>query len=90
MFCGFCDKYLTGKATWTVPSAGMFVWFRVPKVKDTSDIIKNKAIEKKVLLVPGGVWWGGKTRYSRKCACIFSVALASLSALWAGRELLPQ
>jgi hypothetical protein len=49
----------------------MFVWFRVPKVNDTTDMIKNKAIEKKVLLVPGGVCWGGKTRYSRQCAWYF-------------------
>lgn len=55
IFCGLCEKYLTGKATWTVPTAGMFVWFRVPKVKDTTDMIKNKAVDKKVLLVPGGV-----------------------------------
>lgn len=31
----------------------MFVWFKLKGIEDSSDLIMNKAVEKKVLLVPG-------------------------------------
>ena len=33
--------------------AGMFLWIKFKNVDDTFDLIKEKALEKKVLLVPG-------------------------------------
>ena len=48
-----CKKYLTGKATWNYPAAGMFVWITLNNVTDTWDLITKKAVEAKVLLVPG-------------------------------------
>lgn len=67
VFLALCDKYLAGKATWFAPTAGMFVWFRVLGVDDTSDMIRTKAVEKKVLLVPGDSFSpdGGKSAYVR-------------------------
>ena len=37
---------------WQAPSAGMFVWIKLP-VDDADDFIKTKARDAKVLLVPG-------------------------------------
>jgi len=47
------DKHLTGLAEWNVPNAGMFVWIRVFGVDDTEQLIKEQAVNAKVLLVPG-------------------------------------
>jgi len=48
------EKYLDGKATWSVPEAGMFFWFKCNQ--DTTALINNKAIEAKVILLPGSVF----------------------------------
>eukprot|EP01127_Copromyxa_protea_P016365 TRINITY_DN4843_c0_g1_i1.p1 TRINITY_DN4843_c0_g1~~TRINITY_DN4843_c0_g1_i1.p1 ORF type:complete len:394 (-),score=92.23 TRINITY_DN4843_c0_g1_i1:12-1193(-) len=42
-----------GYATWHVPSAGMFFWIKVEGIKDTTDLISQKAVHNKVLMVPG-------------------------------------
>lgn len=46
------DKHLTGKARWTVPEAGMFLWIETD-VPDTWKLIMEKAKDAKLLLVPG-------------------------------------
>ncbi|KAG0321982.1 hypothetical protein BGZ99_003566 [Dissophora globulifera] len=53
LFCKYARKHLEGLAEWVEPNAGMFVWFYLNGIKDSSDLIMNKAVEKKVLLVPG-------------------------------------
>ncbi|KAF9159054.1 hypothetical protein BGX21_003461 [Mortierella sp. AD011] len=53
MFCRLARKHLTGLAEWAEPDAGMFLWFELKGIKDASDLIMTKAVEKKVLLVPG-------------------------------------
>ncbi|XP_076144990.1 kynurenine/alpha-aminoadipate aminotransferase, mitochondrial [Alosa pseudoharengus] len=50
------DKWLTGLADWHAPAAGMFLWIRLKGVADTQQLIMEKALEKEVLLVPGGVF----------------------------------
>jgi len=52
-FMAAADKHLTGLATWTPPTAGMFVWFKLIGVSDSWPLIKEKALDKKVILVPG-------------------------------------
>jgi kynurenine/2-aminoadipate aminotransferase len=52
------DRYLRqpGLADFWVPSAGMFLWMRVSDacgVRDTNGLVKEKAVDAKVLLVPG-------------------------------------
>ncbi|XP_049607672.1 kynurenine/alpha-aminoadipate aminotransferase, mitochondrial [Syngnathus scovelli] len=49
-------KWLTGLAKWHSPSAGMFLWMELMGVSDTRQLIMEKALEKEVLLVPGGVF----------------------------------
>jgi kynurenine/2-aminoadipate aminotransferase len=50
---GSLEKHLTGIAEWNVPDAGMFVWIDLKDVKDTFELINKKALEEKVILVPG-------------------------------------
>ncbi|XP_070977567.1 kynurenine/alpha-aminoadipate aminotransferase, mitochondrial-like [Oncorhynchus clarkii lewisi] len=50
------DKWLKDVAEWHTPAAGMFLWIKVKGVADTQKLIMEKAMEKEVLLVPGGVF----------------------------------
>uniref|UniRef100_A0AAX7VSL7 Aminotransferase class I/classII large domain-containing protein n=1 Tax=Astatotilapia calliptera TaxID=8154 RepID=A0AAX7VSL7_ASTCA len=43
-------------AEWHTPSAGMFLWMKLKGIADTQQLIMEKALEKEVLLVPGGVF----------------------------------
>uniref|UniRef100_A0A4W4GDY3 Aminotransferase class I/classII large domain-containing protein n=1 Tax=Electrophorus electricus TaxID=8005 RepID=A0A4W4GDY3_ELEEL len=49
--CVFSDL-----AEWHAPAAGMFLWIKLKGIKDTQKLIMEKALEKEVLLVPGGVF----------------------------------
>lgn len=54
VFIQCMDKHLQGLATWVVPDSGMFVWIRMlGDIQDSQDLIHKKAIEKRVLAVPG-------------------------------------
>lgn len=46
-------KHLTPFATWSIPTAGMFMWFKCNNIKNTKAMIEQKAVDAKVLLVPG-------------------------------------
>ncbi|XP_017293715.1 kynurenine/alpha-aminoadipate aminotransferase, mitochondrial [Kryptolebias marmoratus] len=50
------DKWLKDVAEWHAPSAGMFLWMKLKGVADTQQLIMERALEKEVLLVPGGVF----------------------------------
>ncbi|KAJ8306399.1 hypothetical protein KUTeg_016944 [Tegillarca granosa] len=50
------EKHLTGIAEWNVPTGGMFIWIKLPNVKDTFKLISVKAREKEVLFVPGNAF----------------------------------
>jgi kynurenine/2-aminoadipate aminotransferase len=47
------ERHLKGLATWSVPEAGMFLWFQLNGIADTKSLIENKAAKANVLLVPG-------------------------------------
>uniref|UniRef100_A0A4W6D948 Kynurenine/alpha-aminoadipate aminotransferase, mitochondrial n=1 Tax=Lates calcarifer TaxID=8187 RepID=A0A4W6D948_LATCA len=65
-FLQHIDRYVTGctaicaltglTAEWHSPSAGMFLWIKLKGIADTQQLIMQKALEKEVLLVPGGVF----------------------------------
>ena len=40
-------------AEWHSPSAGMFLWIKIHGVKDTTQLISEKAVNNKVVMVPG-------------------------------------
>ncbi len=46
------EYFPKGKVTWTVPDGGIFLWCQCPAITDVSEIV-NKALEKKVAIVPG-------------------------------------
>ncbi|XP_041360154.1 kynurenine/alpha-aminoadipate aminotransferase, mitochondrial-like [Gigantopelta aegis] len=50
------NKHLSGLAEWVEPSGGMFVWLKLPQIKDTYKLIWEKAREKEVLFVPGNAF----------------------------------
>ncbi len=54
-FIQAAEKHLTGLAEWDAPNAGMFVWLKLVGIDDSAALIQQKAMEKKVLMVPGFV-----------------------------------
>ena len=46
------EYFPAGKVEWTVPDGGIFLWCKCPGITDVSEIV-NKALEKKVAIVPG-------------------------------------
>ena len=49
------EKHLSDLATWTCPSAGMFVWIRINGAKDTrEENLINAMLKAKIVMVPGG------------------------------------
>lgn len=47
------EKYFPkGKVRWTVPDGGIFLWCECPEIEDIS-VVVDKALEKKVAIVPG-------------------------------------
>ncbi|KAI8371567.1 pyridoxal phosphate-dependent transferase [Radiomyces spectabilis] len=53
LFVECLEKHMKDYAEWVVPQAGMFVWLKLKGIKDSQDLIMTKAIEKKVVAVPG-------------------------------------
>lgn len=47
------ETYLKGLAEWNIPSAGMFLWYKLLNVEDSNDLIKKEAVKEKILFVPG-------------------------------------
>ncbi|KAI5629070.1 kynurenine/alpha-aminoadipate aminotransferase, mitochondrial, partial [Silurus asotus] len=68
------DKWLKDVAEWHTPTAGMFLWIKLKGIKDTQKLIMEKALEKEVLLVPGGVF-----NINRSEPCPYVRAAFSLS-----------
>ncbi|XP_035461929.1 kynurenine/alpha-aminoadipate aminotransferase, mitochondrial-like isoform X1 [Scophthalmus maximus] len=69
------DRWLKDVAEWHAPSAGMFLWIKLKGISDTQKLIMEKALEKEVLLVPGGVFMINSNE-----ACPYIRAAFSLSS----------
>ncbi|KAG2236974.1 pyridoxal phosphate-dependent transferase [Thamnidium elegans] len=53
-FVACLDRRMKGRAQWTVPNAGMFVWLRLlGGITDSYDLIMTKALKQNVLAIPG-------------------------------------
>lgn len=61
------ETYLKGLAVWHPPTAGMFLWMQLVGIQDTRALIQEKAIEKKVILLPGAEFQanGGPSSFVR-------------------------
>eukprot|EP00937_MAST-01D_sp_MAST-1D-sp2_P006379 g6379.t1 len=55
-FLECAERHLAGAAEWTTPSAGMFSWIKLLGVEDSMELIQSRAVDAKVLFVPGGVF----------------------------------
>jgi len=55
-FLKSAEKHLSGLVKWGRPNAGMFVWMKLLGVNDTQELIETKAVESKVILIPGSVF----------------------------------
>lgn len=54
-FAAAAEKHLRGKATWDVPTAGMFFWLTLllPPGKDSFDLISKDGVDNGILAIPG-------------------------------------
>ncbi|PGH10866.1 hypothetical protein AJ79_05226 [Helicocarpus griseus UAMH5409] len=54
-FAAAAERHLKGKATWEVPTAGMFFWItlQLPPCIDSFDLLSTKGRESGVLAIPG-------------------------------------
>lgn len=52
MIAAMNEYFPKGKVTWTEPDGGIFLWCKCPGITDVSEIV-DKALEKKVAIVPG-------------------------------------
>ncbi|KAM9969397.1 hypothetical protein ACTFIR_001232 [Dictyostelium discoideum] len=67
------DKHLKGLVEFNIPSAGMFIWFKLP-VEDSKTLIFKNAVEKKILLVPGISFSTDSTKPSQFVRASYSTA----------------
>lgn len=67
-------RHLDGLATWEKTQGGMFAWLKLTGVADTWPLIKDKAVDKKVLLVPGQSFTIPTTAPSQYVRAAFSTA----------------
>lgn len=65
-----------GKVEWTVPEGGIFLWCTCPTITDVS-VVVNKALEKKVAIVPGSNFAVDQSLPSNKFRLNFSSASKS-------------
>ncbi|KAL2378582.1 hypothetical protein RJZ90_005917 [Blastomyces dermatitidis] len=54
-FAAAAERHLKEKATWDIPTAGMFFWLtlRLPPCMDSFDLLSTKGLENGVLAIPG-------------------------------------
>lgn len=56
LMISLAQKYLSGLVEYTIPTAGMFIWFKLLHVADSKILIEGSARKALVLLVPGQVF----------------------------------
>ncbi|KAK4041315.1 aminotransferase [Parachaetomium inaequale] len=54
-FAAAAERHLRGRATWEVPTAGMFFWIRLllPPGSDSFELLSKKGIDNRILAIPG-------------------------------------
>ncbi|KAL2148023.1 hypothetical protein VTI28DRAFT_79 [Corynascus sepedonium] len=64
-FAAAAERHLRGRATWEVPRAGMFFWFRLllpPGADDSLELLRRKGIESRILAIPGTAFFPNPRR----------------------------
>ncbi len=72
--CSLAQLHLQNLAELDAPSAGMFLWIKCLGVPNTHDMIKLRAVEKKVLFVPGSSFSVDPDRPSANVRVSYSLA----------------
>jgi len=70
----YLQKHLAEYAEWSAPEAGMFFWIRLKGVDDTEELIRRRALEKEIIMLPGGVFDVCPSEKSPFIRASFSVA----------------
>ena len=70
------EYFPKGKVEWPVPEGGIFLWCTCPTITDVS-VVVNKALEKKVAIVPGSNFAIDQSLPSNKFRLNFSSASKS-------------
>ncbi|KAL6231523.1 hypothetical protein BDW75DRAFT_243821 [Aspergillus navahoensis] len=69
VFVAAAERHLQGRATWVVPTAGMFVWLelKLPPREDSFELLRKQGMKNGVLAIPGVAFMPGgeKTCYIR-------------------------
>lgn len=54
-FAAAAERHLRGKATWEIPTAGMFFWLNLmlPPGTDSFAVLSKKGIDNRILAIPG-------------------------------------
>lgn len=69
MFIAAAERHLVGKASWTTPSAGMFVYLNLllPPGRDSFEVMVKHSLECGILAIPGVAFMPNprKTSYLR-------------------------
>ncbi|KAL5365565.1 pyridoxal phosphate-dependent transferase [Aspergillus floccosus] len=61
LFVAAAERHRQGRATWMVPTAGMFVWLelQLPPGEDSFELLKKQVMKDGVLAIPGGAFMPG-------------------------------
>jgi 2-aminoadipate transaminase len=59
MLAALSKRFPVG-SEWTTPDSGVFVWVRLPKVFDTTQLLENAVRDYEVAFMPGSVFCAGK------------------------------
>jgi len=67
VFVAAAERHLRGKATWEVPTAGMFLWINLllPPGQDSFEVLNKSAIAAGVIAVPGMAFMPSKSKTSQ-------------------------
>ncbi|CAG0897934.1 unnamed protein product, partial [Darwinula stevensoni] len=69
------QKHLSGLVEWYIPKGGMFLWMKVPQLKDTYEMIMERGLAHGIVLVPGRPFCpGGQNHPSQYLRASFSLA----------------
>ena len=68
MMNGILETYLKDKCEWNVPSGGMFHWMNIVGIDNSEQLIKEKAKDVNVLLLPGNAFYVDER--AKKCSFV--------------------
>ncbi|XP_021962290.1 kynurenine/alpha-aminoadipate aminotransferase, mitochondrial [Folsomia candida] len=67
------EKHLKGLAEWNLPQGGMFLWMRMLHVEDTYEMVMERGIGEKIMLLPGREFMARREDHCPYLRAAFSV-----------------